>query len=116
MIVPIYNQEEMVKEDRYPTDSFASFMRNLLQNLQIALGDEGFWVPSVTAANITVLEANFANPAAPVDPSSQTVSTGVQAGTLIFDPDELNGGAPGSPNGQLKVMLKDGTFHAIVNL
>lgn len=125
MNVPTYTQEQIVKEDRNPTDAFASFLRNLLQNMQLSISDEGYWIPSVTSQpgsnvgvpdnKLAVLQDSFQSPTAPVDSNTQTVSTGVQPGTIIFDPWEVNGAVLPARNGQLKVLLNDGTFHNIVN-
>ncbi len=40
MNVPVYVQEELVNEDRYPTEGFSNFLRNLLQEMQLSLSDE----------------------------------------------------------------------------
>ena len=40
---------------------------------------------------------------------------GVEAGTVIFDPYEVNGAILPIRNGQLKVLLNDGVFHPITN-
>ena len=123
MNIPPYLQEELVKEDRYPTEAFASFLRNLLQGMQLSISDEGYLIPSISSApdsagpgqtQLAVLQASFQSNT--VNPNTQTVTTGVQAGTIIFDPYEVNGGSGGTPRlGQLKVLLNDGTFHKITN-
>ena len=123
MIVPTYVQERIVDKEGIPSDGFNIFLRNLIQNMQLSISDEGYLIPSVTSApnssppastELGVLQASFQNNT--VDPSTQTVTVGVQVGTIIFDPYEVNGATPPARNGQLKVLLADGTFHAIVNL
>lgn len=124
MNIPEYLQQEIVKEDRYPTEAFSNFLRNLLQSMQLSISEEGYWIPSISSepnsagpglTQLGVLEASFQTDV--VNDNTQTVTTGVQAGTIIFDPYEVNGGGGMTPRlGQLKVLLRDGTFHAIVNL
>lgn len=132
MIVPNYSQEKIVDEEGLPTENFASFLRNMLQNMQLSLSDEGYWIPSVTSepnsagvgeTQLGVLAASYQPAGAAVNTNSLTVTVGVQVGTIVFDPYELNGGSVGPPRvpkGQLKVFLVDtattGSFHAIVNL
>ncbi len=123
MNIPQYLQEELVKEDRYPTDAFANFLRNLLQGMQLSISNEGYLIPSISSepdaklgglSPLQVLQNSFLSNT--VDPNSQTVTTGVQVGTIIFDPYEVNGGGGMTPRlGQLKVLLNDGQFHPITN-
>ena len=129
MIVPTYVQEKLVDEQGEPTPGFVLFIQNLIQNMQLSVSDEGYLIPSVSSANnsvtpsaaggqLAILQASYQNPSTPVNPNTQTVTVGVQVGTIIFDPYELNGGAAGPPRvpkGQLKVLLNDGLFHPIVN-
>jgi len=121
MIVPTYSQEQIVDESGVPTSNFDLLLRQLLQGLQLYLSDDGYLVPSISSDpadnELAVLQASFQGNT--VNNESQTVTNGVRPGTIIFDPYELNGGAVGPPRvpkGQLKVLLNDGTFHAIVNL
>lgn len=124
MIVPTYLQEAIVNKEGMPTDAFASFLRNLLQNMQLSVSDEGYLIPSVSSApdssppsstQLAVLQASYQNPLTPVNPNTQTVTVGVQVGTIVFDPYEVNGATPPARNGQLKVLLNDGMFHDITN-
>lgn len=126
MIVPTYVQEQVVDKEGVPTAGFNTFLSNLIQNMNLSVSDEGYLIPSISSApdsagtgltQIGVLQASFQGTV--VNPSTQTVTVGVQVGTLIFDPYELNGGVIGPPRvplGQLKVLLNDGIFHAVVNL
>ena len=124
MIVPNYSQEKIVNEDGTPTENFSSFMRNMLQNMQLSLSDEGFWVPSVssdpnsvdppqTGGQLAIVAASYQGNT--VNPDTQTVTAGVQLGTIVFDPYEVNGATPPARNGQLKVFLADLAFHPITN-
>ena len=129
MIVPTYVQEKIVDDQGMPTDGFTLFIQNLIQNMQLSLSDEGYLIPPISSddnsvtppiagGQLAVLQASFLSATTPVDPNTQTVTVGVQVGTIIFDPYELNGGAAGPPRvpkGQLKVLLNDGLFHPIVN-
>ncbi len=126
MIVPNYVQEQIVDKEGFPTQNFSSFFINLLQGMQISISDEGYLVPSVssdpnsvtpiptTGGQLAQLQASFQT--GTVNPNTQTVTPGVQIGTIVFDPYEVNGGSGGTPRlGQLKVLLNDGTFHKITN-
>ena len=120
MIVPTYSPEKIVNEDGTPTDGFGLLLRQLLQGLQLSISEDGYLCPSVssvsppTPSQLTVLENTFQSNF--VNANTQTVITGVRPGTVIFDPYEVNGAVLPARNGQLKVLLNDGTFHAIVNL
>ena len=123
MNIPQYLQEALIKEDGYPTDAFSDFLRSLLQGMQLSISDEGYLIPSVssdpnsvmpptTGGQLLQLQNSFQG--LTVNPNTQTVTTGVQVGTIIFDPAEVNGGTT-APLGQLKVLLNDGMFHKITN-
>lgn len=135
MIVPNYDGSQIADEDGYPTPNFTNILQTLLKNLTQSIGNEGYLIPSISSApnsastpeapstlsQIQVLELAFSKSTTPVSSTGQTVTVGTLAGTIVFDPYELNGGDPGpspprNPKGQLKVLLNDGTFHAIVNL
>lgn len=125
MIIPNYVQEQIVEKDGYPTTNFTSFLINLLQGMQVSISDEGYLIPSVSSADnsvtppftggqLALLQDSFQTNV--VNPDTQTVTPGVQVGTIVFDPNEVNGGSGGTPLlGQLKVLLNDGTFHKITN-
>jgi len=113
MIVPTYQAGAIVDKDGNPLPGFAIFLQNLIQNMQLSVSDEGYLIPSVTDAQKAVIQSSFQTSS--VNPESQTVTVGVQAGTMIFDTETSNGGAPGSPRGQLYVLLNDGTFHPVTN-
>lgn len=78
--------------------SWQLYNQDLNQTLQTNISNEGFVIPSLSAADIAIIE-----PLATV-------------GTLIFNQDEVNGGTMDNPNGQLFIKLADGLFHAIPNL
>ena len=55
MIIPTYTQERLVDEDRYMTRPWQAVISGLLQNMQKALSDEGFVIPSQSTVNINIL-------------------------------------------------------------
>lgn len=111
MFVPILSEGELVDQDGKPSQTWENTMIQLLQNMQEALSNEGFEIPSVssevippaTQSNLTIIQNSFGQP------------NGAIASTLIFDPYEVNGATLPARNGQLKVLLNDGTFHNITN-
>lgn len=113
MIVPTYQEESIVDNEGNTLPGFAIFLQNLIQNMQLSVSDEGYLIPNVTNAQMAVIQASFKTSV--VNPESQTVTVGVQRGTLVFNTETSNGGAPGSPLGQLHVLLNDGTFHPVTN-
>lgn len=105
MIVPTMIKSQFVDKDGFLTDEAKNLMEQLLQNMQQNLSNEGVVVPSQSAANIAIIQ-------------NGTDALGNQIalkGTLIFDTSEVNGGSGPAPNGQLKILLQDGTFHPITN-
>lgn len=113
MIVPTYLQEKIVDESGYPTAAFSDFLRVLLQNMQLSISNEGYLIPSVTKEDMIDIQASFKSNV--VNPNNQTVSIGVQIGTLVFNTETVNGGGV-KPRGQLYILLNDGIFHAVINL
>ncbi len=111
MFVPILPAEKMVGDDGFVTKPWETYFEQLQQNMQQALSDEGFLIPSVssqvippaTISNVQVVQNSFGRP------------NGILAGTLIFDPYEINGATLPARNGKLKILLNDGTFHPITN-
>mgnify|MGYP000877124195 CR=1 FL=1 len=98
MYVPTLPQGPVIDpETGYWTTEYKNFWDVLLQNMQQALSNEGFLIPSQPQSQLAILQLNAI------------------IGTLIFDTSEVNGGSMGSPNGQLYVKLADGIFHKIVN-
>jgi hypothetical protein len=61
---------------------------------------------------LQVIQNSFVSASMPFNPAK---TGGTPAGILVFDPAEINGGSSGTPNGQLKVLLGDGTFHKVTN-
>lgn len=108
MIVPTYSQGPIVEKDGTPTPGFAILLKNLIQNMQLSISDEGFLIPSVDRDQMATIQSSFQT--GTVDPSSQTTSVGVQVGTMVFNTNPI-----GVPNGQLYVLLNDGTFHPVTN-
>jgi hypothetical protein len=128
MIIPNYDGMAIVDENGMPTAAFTNILQTLLKNMTQCLSNEGFLIPAVSSANDSldppqaggqkaVIQASFNSNATPVNPNSIAGKVGAQAGTLIFDPAIANGSIdPLVPNGQLYILLGDGTFHAIPNL
>lgn len=97
MFVPTITPGPIVDADGMPTPAFQLFLDQLVQNMQQALSNEGFLIPSLIPSDIALIEDGALN------------------GTVIFDSTAINGGSFSHPNGQLYVKLGDGTFHPIVN-
>lgn len=116
MIVPNYDGQKIVDEQGYPTPQFYNLLQTLLKNLTQSIGNEGYQIPQLTNAQKTVIQNSFQSVTTPVNQNTQTVTVGAEAGTLIFDKETVNGGSLSTPNGQLYILLGDGTFHAIPNL
>lgn len=105
MIVPTMIESRFVDENGFLTDEAKLLMQQLLQNMQQNLSQEGYVVPSQDSANIAIIEAG-------------TDEFGTQIalpGTLLFNTSAVNGGSAPAPNGQLYILLQDGTFHPITN-
>ncbi len=130
MIIPNYDGSQIVDEQGLPTAGFTNILQTLLKNMTQSVGNEGYLIPSIssevgsastpnvptTLSQIQVLEASFKSATTPVSTDNQTITVGSLAGTIVFDPYEQNGAVLPLRNGQLKVLLNDGTFHAVVNL
>lgn len=117
MIVPQVPTEEIADEEGHRTKAWDNFFQQQFSNMQECLSDEGFRIPSVSSDPASVTPSTTGGQLAQVAASFGTQG-GVNAGTVIFDPYEINGGAVGPPQvrlGQLKVILNDGIFHSITN-
>lgn len=114
MIVPNVPTDPLIDENRETTKPWRNYFEQSTQEMQQSLSNEGFWIPSVSSAADSVTPPSSGGQLAQVAASFGTQG-GINAGTIIFDPAEPNGGSP-APNGQLKVILADGVFHGIVNL
>jgi len=90
MIVPTYTQERLVDEDRYLTRPWQGVIGELLQNMQKALSNEGFVIPSQSAANINIL----------ISINPETLQPYMADGTIIYD--STNHQFKGMVNGVLK--------------
>jgi hypothetical protein len=113
MIVPTYQEGPIVDKDGRPLEGFAIFLQNLIQNMTLSVSDEGYLIPNVNNSQQGVIQASFQTNV--VNPESQTISVGVQIGTMVFNTQTVNGGSSGNPLGQLYVLLNDGTFHPVTN-
>jgi hypothetical protein len=114
MIIVSVPTDKIIDEKGEMTPAWGNFFDQNTQQSQQSLSNEGFWVPSVSSASSSVTPPATGGQLAQLAASFGQQS-GVNAGTIIFDPAEVNGGSSGSPNGQLKVILNDGTFHKITN-
>lgn len=114
IVIPVPTGENILDEKGNLLPSWGNFFDQNTQQMQQSLSNEGFWIPSVSSANDSVTPPASGGQLAQLA-ASFGQQNGVNAGTLIFDPAEVNGGSSGSPNGQLKVILADGVFHAITN-
>lgn len=113
MIIPTYQQGPVVDKEGNPLPGFVIFLQNLIQNMQLSVSDEGYLIPNVNNDQQGVIQASFKTSV--VNPDSQTVTVGVQTGTMVFNKETVNGGTMMNPLGQLYVLLNDGTFHPVTN-
>lgn len=107
MLVPTFEETKVINTDGdkegWFTDVYRNLFVNLLQQMQLSVGNEGYLIPSLNASERTQIQSTFGT------------NGGAQAGTLIFGSDIINGGSSMQPNGQLMVLLGDGTFHPVTN-
>ena len=114
MNIPNFENIQFVDRDLFLTDSYQNILQQLFSELQSGVGKEGFEIsvissdpnsltPPQTGGQLARIQSSFGQP------------NGVIAGTIIFDPYEINGATLPNRNGQLKVLLNDGTFHGILN-
>lgn len=97
VFVPTMLRERLVDDEGFLSPAWQNLFEQLLQNMQQAVSDEGFLIPSLSSSDISVIEANALD------------------GTLVFNTSAVNGGSSSAPNGQLYVKLADGTFHPVTN-
>lgn len=114
MIIINVPTDKLVDKDGNTTKPWDNYFDQSTQQMQQSLSNEGFWIPSVSSDPNSVSPPTTGGQLAQLEASFGTQG-GINAGTLIFDPAEVNGGSPSSPNGQLKVILADGVFHKITN-
>jgi hypothetical protein len=114
MIIVSVPTDKLIDEEGMPTPSWGNYFDQNTQQQQQSLNEEGFWIPSVSSATASVTPPTSGGQLAQVA-ASFGQQGGINAGTIVFDPAEVNGGSAPAPNGQLKVMLADGNFHAITN-
>jgi len=113
IIIPVPNDKPLDKDNNWTT-GWNNFFDQNTQQMQQSLSNEGFWIPSVSS------DSNSVTPPAAGGQLAQLAASfgqqgGINAGTIVFDPAEVNGGSAPAPRGQLKVILADGVFHAITN-
>lgn len=114
IIIPVPNDSKPLDDKGNWSPGYSNFFDQNTQQMQQSLSNEGFWIPSVSSASDSVDPPTSGGQLAQVA-ASFGQQGGINAGTIVFDPAEVNGGSMGSPRGQLKVMLADGAFHAITN-
>ena len=114
MNIPNFENIQFVDRSGVLTESWQNIMQQLFTQLQKGVGTEGFKVSVVSSNPASVTPPTVGGQLAQVQASFGT-QEGVSAGTVVFDPYEVNGATPPARNGQLKVLLNDGTFHAITN-
>lgn len=123
MLIPQYVHEKVVDENGYFTAPWQQAITQIILYMQSNIGNEGFKIPEVSSASDSVdpaatggqvaqLETAYGNQG---DLDLDNQQGLITLGTVIFDPVEVNGGTSDDPNGQLKVLLGDGTFHPITN-
>lgn len=114
MNIPNFENIQFIGKGGFLTESYQNIMQQLFTELQKNIGTEGFVIspvssdpnsvsPPTTGGQLAIIQATFGQ------------QNGVVAGTTIFDPYEVNGATLPARNGQLKVLLNDGTFHSITN-
>lgn len=114
MNIPNFENIQFVERGGFLTDSYQNILQQLFTALQRGVGQEGFEIsqissdpnsvnPPATGGQLVAIQNTFGHP------------NGVTAGTVIFDPYEVNGATLPKRNGQLKVLLNDGAFHGITN-
>lgn len=114
MIIINVPSDKMVDQEGNSTKPWKNYFDQSTQQMQQSLSNEGFWIPPVSSASNSVTPSATGGQLAQIA-ASFGQQDGVNAGTIIFDPAEVNGGTSDAPNGQLKVILADGIFHAITN-
>lgn len=117
--VPNYVNELAVDDQRNFTDPWQQFFSQLQHYMQTNLGSEGYKIPIISSDPASVSPSTVGGQVAQLQASfgqqPGVRGAGVTAGTLIFDPYEVNGATPPARNGQLKILLADGLFHKVTN-
>ncbi len=114
MMIPNFENIQFITKDGYLSETWQIILQALMTALQTNVGLEGFVIPQISSANNSVSPPVAGGQVAVLAATFGQVN-GAQLGTVIFDPAEVNGGSGPAPNGQLKVLLADGVFHAITN-
>lgn len=114
MNIPNYENVTIIGMGGLWSDAWSLIMQQLISELQRNVGQEGFVISRVSSDPASVTPPTAGGQIAALE-TSFGQQNGVQAGTVIFDPYEVNGAILPERNGQLKVLLNDGTFHPITN-
>lgn len=114
MNIPNFENIQFIGRGGFLTENYSNILQQLFSTLQKGVGQEGFEISSVSSDPNSVTPPTSGGQLAKIQ-SSFGQQNGVKAGTVVFDPYEVNGATLPARNGQLKVLLNDGTFHGITN-
>lgn len=114
MNIPNFENIQFIGKGGFLTDNYQNILQQLFSALQRGVGQEGFEISVVSSDPNSVTPPTAGGQLLKIQ-SSFGEQNGVIAGTVVFDPYEVNGATPPARNGQLKVLLNDGTFHGIMN-
>ena len=78
--IPNLPWDRMVDDLGYATPTELTFRQTLISNLQKNFGDEGCVVPSLSSADITVIQNNQV-----VNPATNVLEYTVKAGTMVYN-------------------------------
>lgn len=114
MNIPNFENIQFTDRQGNLTDPWQLILQSLISELQSGVGNEGFEISTISSDPASVTPPTAGGELARIQ-SSFGNQNGVEAGTVIFDPYEINGAVLPDRNGQLKVLLNDGIFHSITN-
>lgn len=89
-------------------------LQTLLTQLTKGAGQEGFQISVISSNPASVMPTTSGGQLLQVQ-NTFGLQGGAVAGTIVFDPYQINGGSMSARNGQLMVLLADGVFHPITN-
>lgn len=117
MNIPNFENIQFVERNLYLTDSYQNILQQLFSELQRGVGQEGFEISTISSDPASVTPPTTGGQLAKIQNTFTDLHNPnrVIAGTVVFDPYEINGATLPARNGQLKVLLNDGVFHGITN-
>lgn len=116
MNIPNYEYCPAISRGGFFSDQWSLILQQLISNLQRGVGQEGFEISLVSSDPASVTPPTAGGQLGHIQATFGTTNqNAVIPGTVVFDPYEQNGAILPARNGQLKVLLNDGTFHAITN-